>query len=81
MKTATVSRGGQISVPADVRRRWGVSRVLIEDRGDALVIRPLPTDPIATARGSLRAGGTSSDTARAMTRSEEKAAEERRLGR
>lgn len=49
-----ISRGGQISIPAEVRKRWATSRVQIEDEGDALVVRPLPEDPVAAARGSFK---------------------------
>lgn len=74
MKPATISKGGQVSIPAEVRHRWGTNRVLVEDRGDELVFRPLPDDPIAAARGSFRGGVTvSSDRAREQTRSEEAA--------
>ena len=78
MKPATISKGGQVSIPAEVRHRWGTNRVLVEDRGDELVFRPLPDDPIAAARGSLRTldgGGVtvSSDRARQQTRIEEAA--------
>jgi bifunctional DNA-binding transcriptional regulator/antitoxin component of YhaV-PrlF toxin-antitoxin module len=81
MKTATISRGGQLSVPAEIRHRWGVTRVVIEDRGDALIVRPLPEDPIAAARGSLRASGMSAEKARARSRRDEAAAERQRGAR
>jgi AbrB family looped-hinge helix DNA binding protein len=74
MKQATISKGGQVSIPAEVRHRWGTNRVLVEDRGGELVFRPLPLDPIAAARGSLRggqAGEPTSDEARRRTRREE----------
>jgi bifunctional DNA-binding transcriptional regulator/antitoxin component of YhaV-PrlF toxin-antitoxin module len=74
MKQATISKGGQVSIPADVRHRWGTNRVLVDDRGDELVFRPLPMDPIAAARGSLRGTAKSkptSDSARRQTREEE----------
>ena len=38
-----VSKSGQISVPADVRRRWGLTaggRVTVIDLGDAVVLMP-----------------------------------------
>lgn len=54
MRTARITAGGQVSIPAEVRHRWGSSRVLIDDHGDALVLRPLPDDPIAAARGALK---------------------------
>jgi bifunctional DNA-binding transcriptional regulator/antitoxin component of YhaV-PrlF toxin-antitoxin module len=81
MKTATITSAGQLSVPAEIRRRWGTSRVLLDDRGDALIVRPLPDDPIAAARGSLRGPGATTDEIRAMLRAEEADAEERRYGR
>ncbi len=75
MKQARISRGGQISIPAKVRHRWKTDRIMIEDRGDQVIVRPLPDDPIAAARGYLRPTGAedsiSSDEARARTRAEE----------
>jgi len=53
MKIVRISSGGQVSLPAEVRRRWGTERLLVEDLGDRLVIRPMPDDPVASARGSL----------------------------
>ncbi len=73
MRTTTISRGGQISVPADVRRRWQTSRVAIEDRGDSIVVRPIPDDPIGAALGSLRGRGPNSDELRKTVRDEESA--------
>jgi AbrB family looped-hinge helix DNA binding protein len=38
-----VSKSGQISVPAGVRRRWGLTdggRVIVVDLGDAVVLLP-----------------------------------------
>jgi AbrB family looped-hinge helix DNA binding protein len=81
MKQATISKGGQISVPADVRRRWGTSRVLVEDLGDSIVLRPLPVDPIGAAIGSLAGPGPTSDAARATLRQDEAATNVRRWGR
>ena len=74
MKQASISKGGQVSIPAEVRHRWGTNRVLVDDRGDELVFRPLPMDPIGAARGALRGQGAnqvSSDEARRRTREEE----------
>lgn len=53
MTTATISKGGQISVPAEVRRRWATTRVSVHDLGDQLLVRPIPDDPIGAALGSL----------------------------
>jgi len=54
MKTRMkVSKGGQISIPAAVRHRWGTSTVVVDDQGGRLVIEPAPDDPIAAAEGAL----------------------------
>lgn len=74
MKQTTISKGGQVSIPAEVRHRWGTNRLLIDDRGDELVFRPLPMDPIGAARGALRrhgGGEPTSDETRRQTREEE----------
>lgn len=78
-KRLTISRGGQVSVPAAVRVRWGTRTVLAEDEGDRLVLRPAPDDPVAAAMGALSAeiAGLGSDEAKRMDRQEELAAEER----
>lgn len=74
MKQATISKGGQVSIPAEVRHRWGTNRVLVDDRGSELVLRPLPADPIGAARGALRTdrdGEPTTADARQQTREEE----------
>ena len=81
MKRARISRGGQVSIPADIRHRWKAEEVLVEDQGDALVLRPLPVDPIAAAMGSLRGGRMTSDEARARLRDEDAEIEDRRARR
>jgi len=71
MKTTAITTGGQIQVPADVRRRWGTRNVIVEDRGGSLVVRPIPDDPIRAAAGSLAGDGPTSDEIRAQLRAEE----------
>jgi AbrB family looped-hinge helix DNA binding protein len=78
MKTATISRGGQISIPAEIRHRWGVTRVILLERDNTLVIRPLPDDPIAAAMGSLAGVGPTTDELREEARAEELLAYERK---
>lgn len=76
-----ISKGGQISVPADVRKRWQTRRLQLEDRGDELVLRPAPDDPIAAAEGVLRGRlNLTSEEMRAQERDEEAAIEARRWG-
>lgn len=79
MKKARITAGGQVSVPATVRRRWGTNVVALEDLGDRLVVRPLPEDPIAAARGALK-GRIRSAGLRETARRDEQVAERRRRG-
>ena len=78
---ATISRGGQISIPAPIRKRWGTSRVIVDDEGDQIVLRPIPDDPIGAAMGSLAGPGPSSEELRRMFRDEEAEIDERRWGK
>ncbi len=71
--------GGQVSIPADIRRRWGTNRVVIEDQGDRLLVKPLPDDPIAAARGSLKGRITvPTEKLRESARRDEQIAEDRK---
>lgn len=79
MKHLKISRGGQVSIPAEVRHRWGTSRLNVEDRGDSLVLRPAPDDPIAAFRGSLAGLSKTSAELREIARGDERTAESRRL--
>lgn len=79
MKTAKITRGGQISIPSSIRRRWGTSTLALEDLGDRVVLRPAPDDPIAAARGALAGElSMSSEELRAAARETEAQAERRR---
>jgi AbrB family looped-hinge helix DNA binding protein len=79
MRTAKVTRGGQISIPASIRRRWGTSTLKLEDLGDRVVITPAPDDPIAAARGALASElSMSSSQLRAKAREAEIKAERHR---
>jgi hypothetical protein len=76
MKLARITKAGQMSVPAAIRRRWEAQTVVIEDRGDHFVVRPAPADPVAAFRGSLKGRGPSSDEGRRLARAEERRHEE-----
>ena len=78
MRTTSISKGGQVSIPAEVRHRWGTRRVVIEDQGTAVLIRPIPADPIGAAVGSLAGKGPNSDELRSITREEESAIDAKR---
>lgn len=75
MRSTTISKGGQMSIPAEVRHRWGTRNVVIEDRGGSIVVRPIPADPISAAIGSLRGGRSTSGRAVAAVRAEESEAD------
>ncbi len=81
MKTRMrISKGGQISIPAAIRHRWGTSTVVLDDQGGRLVIEPAPDDPIAAAEGVLAEEYGSMDVARLRTeaRADELTSEMRR---
>jgi bifunctional DNA-binding transcriptional regulator/antitoxin component of YhaV-PrlF toxin-antitoxin module len=78
-----ISKGGQVSVPASVRKRWRTRTVISEDRGDHIVLRPAPSDPVAAAMGAFESqiGGLGSEEAKQLDREEDLDAEERRARR
>ncbi len=81
MKTRMkISKGGQISIPAPIRHRWGTSMVALEDHGDRIVVQPAPDDPIAAAEGALAGELPGFDAAalRRRARADERIAEARR---
>jgi bifunctional DNA-binding transcriptional regulator/antitoxin component of YhaV-PrlF toxin-antitoxin module len=81
MKVRTrISKGGQISIPVAVRRRWGTSTVALDDQGNRLVIEPAPDDPIDAVEGSLAGEFGRIDVAalRRLAREDARAAEDRR---
>ena len=81
MKRLRISAGGQVSVPAAVRQRWNTRVVVADDRGDHLILRPAPEDPIEAARGAFKDyPGPSVDQMRQEFREEEREAEERKFG-
>lgn len=81
MRTAPISRGGQVSIPADVRRRWGAHRVVIYDHGTSIEVRPLADDPIAAVRGSMTGEGPTTDEIRRLEHEDEADVETRKWGR
>ena len=75
---AKVTSSGQLSLPADVRRRWRTARVAITDEGDRVIVRPVPDDPVKAACGSLTARGGRTETVRANERRTAALADRRR---
>jgi bifunctional DNA-binding transcriptional regulator/antitoxin component of YhaV-PrlF toxin-antitoxin module len=78
-KRLVISSGGQVSVPAAVRKRWRTRTVLAEDRGDHVVLRPVPDDPVAAAVGAFatQIGALGSEEAKRLDREEELDVQER----
>jgi AbrB family looped-hinge helix DNA binding protein len=54
-----ITKAGQVSIPAEIRERWGASNVLIVDEGERLVMKPVPDSPLEAIRGILKGKGRS----------------------
>ena len=76
---ATITKAGQMSVPARIRHRWKTQKVSIIDHGDYFLVAPVPDDPISAFRGSFAGRGPSSEEARRLAREEEAEREDRRF--
>lgn len=75
----TMSRNGQVSIPAQTRARWGTRKVIVVDLGDRVVMRPAPDeDPIDALQGKYAGRGPSAAAARKVARQDETAAAKRR---
>jgi bifunctional DNA-binding transcriptional regulator/antitoxin component of YhaV-PrlF toxin-antitoxin module len=81
MRIAQISSGGQIQIPAEVRKRWGTRKVIVDDAGGYLRITPVPDDPIAAVAGSLKGPGPSAAEMIRKLREEEATAESRKWRR
>ena len=57
MKATRISQGGQVQVPAEIRKRWGTRNVIIQDGGAYIRISPVPDDPIGAVMGSFAGPG------------------------
>ena len=69
----TVSRNGQVSIPAETRARWKAHRVVVVDLGDRVVMRPLGSQPIDDLNGKYRGRGPNTERARKQARAEDAA--------
>lgn len=75
-----ISKGGQVSLPAKIRRRWATDALVVEDLGDRVILRPIPSDPVAAVMGAFPTKKGSATRARQSIRKEEQAAEGRKYG-
>jgi len=64
----TISRNGQVSIPANVRARWNTRQVVVVDLGDRVVMRPATPDPVDAIKGKYRGRGPDSERTRAKER-------------
>lgn len=71
----TVSRNGQVSIPAGARARWNTRQVIVVDLGDRVVMRPAPEQPIDELEGKYHGRGPSADNARRQARQVEASGE------
>ena len=58
MAIAKVTSKGQMLIPVEYRRKFGIDtpgQVVVTEKDGHLVIMPLPEDPIGGARGILKA--------------------------
>jgi AbrB family looped-hinge helix DNA binding protein len=67
----TVSRNGQVSIPAETRARWNTRQVLVVDLGDRVVMRPVSDHPLEQLRGKYAGRGPHTDRARQAARRED----------
>lgn len=78
MHTATVSAKGWVVIPKALREKYGLKkgmRVQVVDREDALLLVPLPPDPVKALHGMLK-GGPSLTKELLAERARERAGEE-----
>lgn len=76
-----ITSAGQVSIPAEIRERWGASSVLITDEGERIVMTPLPPNPVDGLRGVLKDEARTAISAAEATRlwrEEDNAAMERK---
>jgi AbrB family looped-hinge helix DNA binding protein len=64
----TVSRNGQVSIPAETRARWNTRQVVVVDLGDRVVMRPISEDPVAALKGKYADLWPSADAPRTQER-------------
>lgn len=81
----TMSRNGQVSIPAAVRARWRADdaivagKVVVVDMGDYIVIGPALKDPVGSLRGVLAGRGVpTTDEMRRQDREDDAAYEAKR---
>jgi AbrB family looped-hinge helix DNA binding protein len=83
MAVVNVSYKGQIVIPAELRKKFGIEpncRVEVTEINNEIVILPLPKDPIKQGRGFLKLKQPVAEIMREI-REEEKKLEDKKLRR
>lgn len=83
MSVVNVSYKGQIVIPVEFRKRFGIipnSKVEVTEINNEIVILPLPKDPIKQGRGFLRLKQPVSEIMQEV-REEERRLEDKKLRR
>ena len=70
---AKVTASGQMSLPASMRNRWKAHKVLVIDRGDYAIVRPVPADVPRSLRGRFAGPGPTSEGMRSNERRQDAA--------
>lgn len=55
-----VTAKGQITIPAKLRRKYGIeagTRIIVIDNGDSIILKPITRQHIRTLQGSLKGKG------------------------
>jgi AbrB family looped-hinge helix DNA binding protein len=79
MAIVNVSHKGQVVIPVDLRRRFGIEpngKVEVTELNNEIVVIPLPKDPIKEGRGFLKLKEPVAEIMK-RTRAEEERLEER----
>ncbi len=78
--TITVSTKGQLVIPSGIRKKYNIkpqTKVELIDKGNEIVIVPLPRDPLRGSRGALK-GVSTRDLLRARRREKRRESGKRR---
>lgn len=57
MLKITLSEKGQIVIPVELRKRYGLKKgdkLVLEDRNGSIILRPLPKHPFVELRGKFK---------------------------
>lgn len=69
--TVKITTNGQMSLPAELRHRWGARSVVVVDRGGYAIVRPVPDDVPTALDGAYSGPGPSTDDLRAQERAQD----------